>query len=165
MQVKGSTKTLSLGGLGRGRGERQSGREPIRITSFQFPDRIDANLPQAILQNGGSLDSAISFISRALSVDRVTGNFVLTPNTQCNTNVVTGVCGTECSSCPLNFVEVEDIVCGPITVPDEHIEIVTGCNVDTAQCTTAPNSGTGEGLNETDTVVYIIAEQTGEVVP
>ena len=94
----------------------------------------------------------------------MTENFLLTPNSRCTNPVASGFCGTECTlSCALEEVVVEDIMCGPITVPREHIEIVTGCNEGTGQCTTALNSGTGEGLNETDTVVYIIAEQTGEV--
>ena len=46
-------------------------------------------------------------------------------------------------------------------IPREHVDVVYGCDLSTSQCTVASNSGTGEGLADTDTVIYILAEQTG----
>ena len=160
-QVQGSPVRLSLGGQSRERVKRQSSREPIRITTHQITDRIDGSLPQAILQNGGSLDRAVEFLSQALSVDRVSGNFLITPDYQCN-GVITGLCGTECT-CPVGDLDVSDVMCDELvgTVPIEHVDVVYGCDLSTSQCTVASNSGTGEGLADTDTVIYVLAEQTG----
>ena len=153
---------LSLGGQSREREKRQSSREPIRITTHQITERIDGSLPQTILQNGGSLDRAMEFLSQSLSVDRVSGSFLITPNYQCS-GVLTGLCAAdgECT-CPVGDVDVHDVECGIVgTVPREHVDVVYGCDVSTNQCTEASNSGTGEGLADTDTVIYILAEQTG----
>ena len=159
-QVQESHVRLSLGGQPREREKRQSSREPIRITTHQITERIDGSLPQTILQNGGSVDRAMEFLSQALSVDRVSGNFLITPNSQC-TAATTGVCGAECT-CPIGGVVVSDVTCGMVgTVPREHVDVVYGCDLSTSQCTEASNSGTGEGLADTDTVIYILAEQTG----
>ena len=159
-QVQESPVRLSLGGESREREKRQSSREPIRITTHQITDRIDGSLPQTILQNGGSLDRAVEFLSQALSVDRVSGNFLITPESQC-TGVTTGLCGTECT-CPVGDVNVDPVMCDIVgTVPTEHVDVVYGCDLSNSQCTVASNSGTGEGLADTDTVIYVLAEQTG----
>ena len=159
-QVQESPVRLSLGGQSREREKRQSSREPIRIATHQITDRIDSSLPQTILQNGGSLDRAVAFLSQALSVDRVSGNFLITPDFQC-TGVTTGLCGTECT-CPVGSLVVSDVMCGIVgTVPTEHVDVVYGCDLSATECTVASNSGTGEGLADTDTVIYVLAEQTG----
>ena len=131
--------------------------EPIRITPHLIQDSI-TGVPDAVFAAGGPLSQAVALLSEALSVHRVQGKFRIQPAlTSCST---TFACGGGTCSCDSASTTLAPRTCGDlVTIPDEHIGTVPACNVSVSQCVSVgPN---GDGLDDTDFVLYITAIQTG----